>query len=205
MHSIWQTLAMFFNIAVFKNRPQDLSASIQVLYVAVGLALLLSVLRFSMVPAESISILRVLLEVLVPGVVLYFLLYYFKHTNRFAQTFAAICGSGSIIYALALPFLPAFYAAAAARAPDLSVYAIILLDLWSIAVVAFILRHALEVGLATSVTLAIALGLTSYIVVDTAAPLKAVQPVDQPLSFQSLPFPATSVASVSTNSRLVRL
>lgn len=182
MHSLWQTMLLFYKIALFKKPPQDLPASTTVFYLGVGLALFVSLLRYFIVGAESYSVLRVLLEVAVPGVVLYLLLMYFRHANRFSQTFAAICGSGSIIYALALPVLPAFYASALSSTPHWSVALIVLLDIWSVAVIAYIMKHALEVGIATGVSLSIAIGLTAFLMVESITPSKTPERTDDLLS-----------------------
>ncbi len=186
MHSLWQVILLFYKIAVFKKAPQDLPASGAVLYLAVGFALLVSLLRYHIVGTESYSMLRVLLEVLVPGVVLYLLLMYFRQSNRFGQTFAAICGSGSIIYALALPVLPGFYAAALSSTPHWSVVVIVLLDIWSVAVIAYIMKHALDVGIATGISLSIAIGLTAFLMVESITPSKTPKRADDLLSSYSV-------------------
>lgn len=170
MNQFLHYLSLFFKIATFKSAPQDLPATDAVLYSGVFLAIGVSLLRYLMVGGEVYPFARVVLEVAVPGVALYVLLLLFRLSNRFVQTFAAMCGSGAIIYALALPILPAFYSAAGAPAYGPSVYLIIALDIWSISVVAHILKHAINVVFPTGISIAIALGLFSLLLVESIAP-----------------------------------
>ena len=175
MNQFLHYLSLFFRIASFKSPPQDLPATDAALYSGVFLALGVGLLRYLVVGGADYPIARVVLEVAVPGVALYVLLLFFNLSNRFAQTFAAMCGSGAIIYALALPILPAFYSAASAPAYGPSVYLIIALDIWSILVVAHILKHAINVGFPTGISIAIALGLFSLLLVESIAPTGDVE------------------------------
>lgn len=163
-------LSLFFKIASFKAPPQDLPATNAALYSGVLLALAVRLLQYLIAGGTVYPIARVVLEVAVPGVALYILLLFFKLPNRFGQTFAAMSGSAAIVYALALPILPAFYSSASGPAYGPSVYLIILLDIWSIMVVAHILKHAINVGFATGISFAIALGLFALLLVESIAP-----------------------------------
>ena len=171
MHSMWQTVSQFFRIVLLKSPPQDLPASTGVLYLSVMMAFLVGVMRYAIVGGGYWSLLRSVLEVAVPGAILFFILTCFKLPARFNQSFSALCGSSAIIYLLALPVLPAFYAAASNDSYDLSVYLIIALDVWSLVVVAYILKHTLDVGFVTGVSLAIVIGMSSFILVESIAPL----------------------------------
>jgi len=122
--------------------PGSIGIAKKVLVTAIALSLLVGLLRYFIVGAEYYSIFRVVIELLVPAVLIYLLLLIFKLQNRFAQTLAAVAGSGAIIYAFALPVFPSFHASADESQYGWSVYIIILLDLWSVAVLAFILKHA---------------------------------------------------------------
>ena len=186
MHGFNNIVTLFFRVALFKTPPQELPASDKVLFVAIALSLLVGLLRYFIAGAEYYSIARVVLELLVPGVLIYLLLKVFKLPSRFAQTFAAVCGSGAIIYALALPVFPSFHAAADESQYGLSVYIIILLDLWSVAVLAFILKHAVNVGFATGISLAVAVVLLTLVLVESISPSRVPdRDVDQ-LSFNSI-------------------
>jgi len=190
MHSLKNIAVLFFQIATFKTRPQDLPASDQVLIVAIALSLLVGLLRYLIVGAEYYSIFRVIIELVVPGALIYLLLLFFKLPNRFGQTFASVAGSGAIIYAIALPVFPSFHAAAEESQYGLSVYIIILLDLWSVAVLAFILKHAVDVGLATGISLAVALVLLTLMLVEGISPSRFPAPSqlsDDQLSYEFLP------------------
>ncbi len=174
MHSLYNNVLLFFRVASFKIPPQELPATDKVLASAIILSLLVGVLRYFIVGGEYYSIFRVLVELLVPGVLIYALLLFFKLQNRFVQTFAAVCGSGAIIYAFALPVFPSFHASANQSQYGLSVFLIILLDLWSVAVLAFILKHAVNVGFATGISLAVALVLLTLMLVESISPSKSL-------------------------------
>ncbi len=183
MQGIITSIKLFFRVALFKTPPQDLPASESLLAVAVGFAFFVGLLRFAIVGSEYYSFLRILLEVAVPGILVYCLLLYLKKPNRFNQTFAAICGSSAIIYALALPVLPAFFASTEPGQSQLPIFLIVLLDLWSVAVLAYILRHAVSVGIASSISMAVLLVLLTLILIEGISPAKQ---------------PAESESSVST-------
>ncbi len=185
MHSLNHIVLLFFRVASFKTPPQELPATDRVLATAIMLSLLVGLLRYFIVGGEYYSIFRVVIELLVPGVLIYLLLMIFKLQNRFSQTFAAVCGSGAIIYACALPVFPSFHAAADDAQYGLSVYIIILLDLWSVAVLAFILKHAVNVGFATGISLAVALVLLTLLLVEGISPSRLPSRDGDQLSFNS--------------------
>ncbi len=170
MHNLKDIFLLFLSVATFKTPPQNLPASEIVLLISVVFALLVGLLKFAIVSSEYYSIFRVVLELIVPAVLVYLLLLFFKMPNRFQQTFAAICGSGAVIYSIALPILPAFFAATDTAQYELSVYLIIALDLWSVAVIAYILKHAVNVGFATGISLAVVLVLLTLIVIESISP-----------------------------------
>lgn len=185
MHSLNHIVLLFFRVASFKTPPQELPATDRVLATAIMLSLLVGLFRYFIVGGEYYSIFRVVIELLVPGVLIYLLLMIFKLQNRFSQTFAAVCGSGAIIYACALPVFPSFHAAADDAQYGLSVYIIILLDLWSVAVLAFILKHAVNVGFATGISLAVALVLLTLLLVEGISPSRLPSRDGDQLSFNS--------------------
>ena len=189
MLDLKNTVLLFIRVALFKSPPQELPASSSVLAIAIAMSLMVGVARYLLVGAEFYSVFRIFLELVIPGVLLFLLLSFYKFHNRFSQTFAAICGSGAIIYALAMPVLPSFFAAAESPQRELSVYLIIAIDLWSVAVLAHILRHAVNVGLATGISLAVGLVLGTLFLVEGISParqsLSADQKSDQELSIGS--------------------
>ena len=136
---------------------------------AVALAFVLSLLRYLVVGAEYYPLVRVVLELVVPALALYGLLLFYQLPQRFGQTFTALCGTGAIIYVLAIPVLPVFYSSDT-PAYGSATYLIIALDIWSILVVAHILKHAIGVGFATGISIAIAFGLLVLLVVESIAP-----------------------------------
>ncbi len=187
MRSLKNLIILFFRVATFRTPPQDLPASEVVLAFAIALSLFLGLIRYAVVGSGYYSVFRVVLELLIPGLLIYLLLLYFKMPTRFVQTFAAVCGTGAIIYAFALPFLPSFFAAAETSQHQLSVYIIIAIDLWSVAVIAYILKHAVNVGFATGISLAVVLVLLTLILVESVSPSKERPQSDQALPVTQLP------------------
>ena len=188
MQSVNNIVLLFYRVATFKIPPQELPATEKVLVTAITLSLLVGLLRYFIVGAEYYSIFRVVIELLVPAVLIYLLLLIFKLQNRFAQTLSAVAGSGAIIYAFALPVFPSFHASADESQYGWSVYIIILLDLWSVAVLAFILKHAVNIGFAAGISLAIALVLLTLMLVESISPSNLpVREVDQLSSKTAMP------------------
>lgn len=175
MHSLKTILLLFFRVAIFRTPPQDIPASEVVLVISIAFSLLAGLLRYAVVGYEYYSLLRVFLEPLISGILIYLLLAFFKLPGRFSQCFAAVCGSGAIIYLFALPVLPSFFATESSL-HQLSVYIIIAIDLWSVAVLAYILKHTVNAGFATGISLAVALVLLTLIVVENISPTR--QPAD---------------------------
>jgi len=161
----------FVQIALFKALPQDLQASKRVLLWSIGLAFVVGMLRYVSLDLQATAFVRVLLEIFVPGLLVFALMRLFGLSNRFLQTFSAICGSAAFIYFLALPVLPAFYKASAASENSLVFYVVLVLDFWSVGVFAFILKHAMDIALPIAISLSIALGLLSLLIVDSIAPI----------------------------------
>lgn len=181
MHGLVNIFQLFLRVAMLKSPPQELPASEIVLAISIVFALFVGLVRYAIIGSEYYSLLRVVLELLIPAVIVYLLLFYFKKSGRFNQTFAAICGSGAIIYALALPVLPAFFASADSQHQP-AIYIIIALDLWSVAVIAYILRHALNVGFATGISLAVVLVLLTLMLVESISPSKKLHQTDPAIS-----------------------
>jgi len=161
----------FVQIALFKALPQDLQASNRVLLWSIGLAFVVGMLRYVSLDVQATAFVRVVLEIFVPGLLVFALLRVFGLSHRFLQTFSAICGSAAFIYLLALPVLPAFYRASASSENTLPFFIVLLLDFWSVAVFAYILKHAMDIALPIAISLSIALGLLALLIVDTIAPI----------------------------------
>jgi len=161
----------FVQIALFKALPQDLQASNRVLLWSIGLAFVVGMLRYVSLDVQATAFVRVLLEIFVPGLLVFALLRLFGLSNRFLQTFSATCGSAAFIYLLALPVLPAFYRASTSSENTLAFFVVLVLDFWSVAVFAYILKHAMDIALPIAVSLSIALGLLALLIVDSIAPI----------------------------------
>ena len=182
MHGLLTLIQLFFRVATFRTPPQDLPSSEVVLLVSIAFSLLAGLLRYAVAGYEYYSIVRVFLELLIPGMLIFILLKFFKLSGRFNQSFAAVCGSGAIIYLFALPVLPAFFDTDSSQ-HQLSVFIIIAIDLWSVAVLAYILKHAVSVGFATGISLAVVLVILTLMLVESFSPGSRPLDVDSVADF----------------------
>lgn len=133
----------FWQICIFKMAPQDLSSSNNVLFSSVlaygFVSILIAVLSLSSGQALASG----LLDVALVGAMTQLLLWIRELTSRFYQTFIALMGSGAIIGFIAWPLL-IMQLQAGEQAAILPTLVIVGLMIWNIAIVAHILRHAID-------------------------------------------------------------
>ena len=149
-------LDLFLDICLFRKAPQDVPSSRALLrlcllaYAGSGLLVLLIG-----APAQ-VALLQMLLDLALLSGLLYLGLSARRHANRFEQTLSALTGSGSLLGLLALPLL--FWLSGQPRgdAAALPSMLLLLLMVWSIAVMAHILRHAFEIPIWLGAVLALA-------------------------------------------------
>ena len=133
---------LFLDICLFRKGPQDVPVSMALLkmcllaYAASGLL----VLTLS-VPVQ-VALLQILLDLVLLAGLLYLALILHRHPGRFEQTLAALTGSGTLMGLLALP--PMIWIVRQGPRGDSQFPSLLMLALmvWSIAVMAHILRHA---------------------------------------------------------------
>ncbi len=150
-------LKAFFDLCRFRLGPQDLPASIILLYFSILLSLVtsLAALSISGVPVAS-YMLGDLLDLLLAGTLLYFALRLTGGGPRFVQSFTALAGCDALLQLLSLPALLLLSTAEPGQSlHDLGVLLLIGLLGWSLAVAAHILRHAFEVRFGFGLLIAI--------------------------------------------------
>ena len=138
---------LFFEICLFRKGPQDVPAGMALLklcllgYGLSGLAMLLLSTPF------PVAILQILLDLVLLAGLLHLALLARRHPRRFEQTLSALTGTGALIGLLALPLV--VWITQQGSEGDIQLPSLLLLALmaWSIAIMAHILRHALNIPL----------------------------------------------------------
>ena len=136
---------LFFDICLFRKGPQDVPAGMALLklcllgYGLSGLAMLLPSTPF------PVAILQILLDLVLLAGLLHLALLARRHPRRFEQTLSALTGTGTLMGLLALPMVS--WVVGQGSEGDIQLPSLLLLTLmvWSIAIMAHILRHALDV------------------------------------------------------------
>jgi hypothetical protein len=156
MKSVVALLNLFVDICLFRKGPQDVPASAILVGLAGAVYWLVgfSVLRMNSPPGISVG--QTTVELLLMVALLLLALALRGVTARLPQTFIAMAGTGTLLTLIAWPLvawaLRQQHDVAAAQIPGLL---LLLLILWSLAVTAHILRHALEIRLPVAVLLSV--------------------------------------------------
>ena len=142
MHALFD---LFLDICLFRKGPQDVPAGMALLKLCLlsyGLSGLVVLLLNTPAP---VAILQILLDLVLLAGLLRLALLARRHPQRFEQTLSALTGTGTLIGLLALPVM--IWIVRQGADGDIQLPSLLLLGLmaWSIAVMAHILRHALDV------------------------------------------------------------
>lgn len=138
---------LFLDICLFRKAPQDVPASMALLkmcLLAYGLSGLLVLMISSPLP---VALLQILLDMVLLGGLLYLGLIFYQHPKRFEQTLSALTGSGTLMALLALPLMS--WIVHQGQGGDIELPSLLLLGLmvWSIAIMAHILRHTFGISI----------------------------------------------------------
>lgn len=156
---------VFWNICTFRAGPQVLPASRLLLALALGAHWLVGIAHSAFTFTLPVSLLAALLGTATVVALIHSILTLRGHSARSVQTLTAVAGSEVLLGVLALPVTVMLYGGG-----DQSVAALLMLLLmaWNLAVVAHILRHALDVPLSAGVGFALIYTVVSYGLVDLA-------------------------------------
>ncbi len=161
----------FFEICLFRQRPQDLPASRELFWLVLSLYALLSAVLSYSVQTLSTAVLSGLIEAAMLLIITWLFLFLRSVPARYLQTTTALAGTGVLFSTLAFPlFYWRVYAAGTPVILALNSMLVIFLILWNIAVMAYILRNALSSSYLLGVLSALA-----YIAIITFS-LQAVLP-----------------------------
>lgn len=147
----------FFDVAALRANPQDLPAS-NVLLITTMLLDMATAYALAYSSMVGVKPLAVIGHTLLMAMLIYILLWWRGRPARFVQTATALFGSGIVVTAVAfavihlsgLPF-------------DLTnqkfMMILWLISLWVLAIIAHVLRHALEVSLGMAILITLGVGI----------------------------------------------
>lgn len=157
---LWQT---FFDLCRFRRAPQDLPYSHALLGVTILITFCIDISVMLLEVSFSKAVLAALVEIGMLTAMTSLLLFLVRHPGRMVQTLTALLGTGCVITVLSVPFVY-WIVTAQARELDVSLPILFLLILggWNLGIVAYILRHALNVGMGMGLVLALAFAIASF-------------------------------------------
>ena len=135
---------LFLDICLFRKGPKDVPASAALLklcLLAYGLSGLLVLMLSTPIP---IALLQILLDLILLGGLLHLALLVRRHPRRFEQTLSALTGTGTFMALLALPLMTWIIGGGSAELPSVLLLALMV---WSIAIMAHILRQTFETSI----------------------------------------------------------
>jgi len=136
----------FIQICLLRQGPQDLPTSGILLAIALTAHTVMSIVWSNISLSAVDALLSGLLDTLLLVVLTTTLLYAQRRKERVVQTLTALAGTGTIITFLALPVSGWLQRVdQSAGEGGLAVIVLLLLMVWSLAVVAHIFRHALSI------------------------------------------------------------
>jgi len=138
---------LFLDICLFRKGPQDTPASMALLKMGLAAYGLTSLLALLVGTAAPVAVLQTLVDMTLLSGLLYLALTLHQHPRRFVQTLSALTGAGTLLNLAALPLLIGINGQPPSENAPLSALLLLVLLVWSIAVMAHILRHAFNVPL----------------------------------------------------------
>ena len=150
----------FFDICRFRKRPQDIPKSNNLLVSCIFSYAVISTALVGMAESIDRAMLSGITEIVVLSVFSLLLLQISGKAMRWIQTLTALSGTGVVLSIIALPvyfFLSTSGTDDSTNEPLYQMFLLMLaaLAFWNIAVMAHILKHALEVSTVISILLAI--------------------------------------------------
>jgi len=149
-----ELLRQYFNIAFLMGRPQDLPVGVNQMKIGIFFALLTYTLALASLYDIGRALAHAVVDIGFTAVVLYAALAMTGRLERFQQSFGGYCGSSAVINAAAIPLYLSLSASGANANVGLAGSAQFLLIVWGLSLLALIIRHTFEVGIASSVLLA---------------------------------------------------
>lgn len=177
MVKAFSTLFMvFFNMCLFRRRPQDLPQSFELLTVCLIAYILINFLLGLNTSGYLRSIQSSFLETFFISLITSVILKLNHHSERWLKTLMAITGTGCVMGLFAMPLFVGVFSldsGSLLRALILLVYMFLLI--WNIAVMGHILRYALETTMGFGVMFAIIYIVITSIMIGVLIPQAELQ------------------------------
>ena len=158
-----QIFNIFFDICLLRAGPQDVPYTRYLLFVLLGLHVLIGVLLGSLSYSIPTAIAYGFTNMLILVVLLRAVLMIGKRPERFNQTLSAVAGTDVIIGIIAWPISSWMITARDTDAAiGVPIMLWLLLIIWSLTIIAHILRHALSIPWAAGFALAILYFIIGY-------------------------------------------
>lgn len=150
-------LTLIFNLCLLRAKPQDLPASALLTGTTLAAYFLTGLLISLGRQSPGLALLAALADSAVLALLTHTVLLLRKHPERLAQTLSALAGTGAVTQLIAWPLL--------------ATPALLVLLVWSLAINAHILRHALEVRLGPAILISAGFLLVAVTVALALSPL----------------------------------
>lgn len=137
------------------RKPQDLPAGDHQMVIAVVLNFVTYFIALISLYGIGTAALHAVLDIACTGLFLYVALALTGKLLRFPQSFGAICGAGAILNIAAIPMLRLEPDRSAEAAMGLAELAQFVLLVWSLSLVAHVLRHTFNIRMFTSIGVAV--------------------------------------------------
>lgn len=154
---------LFLDICLFRKGPQHVPHSATLLTICLLGYALSGLWLLALNLPLPLAVLQVFLDLLLLSGLLYLALVVQHQRQRFAQTLCALTGSGALMTLLAIPLMAWIAHQAPAAALELPALLLLGLMLWSIALLAHILRHAFSTSLWYGLLYAVGYTLVSWV------------------------------------------
>lgn len=146
----------FFNICLFRSRPQDLPQSLELLLVCIIAYTGINFFLGLSTSTVNTAIMASILETFFVGTITLTIMKLNHHFERWLKTLMAITGTGFIISLFVLPvFFIIFILKPGDLLQSLFLFVYLILLIWNIAIMGHILRHALDTTMTLGVIFAI--------------------------------------------------
>lgn len=162
-----RTFRLILDIALIQRGPQALPASLWLTLVALAVYVVVGALAHQLIMPVATPLGPALFDLFLMVGFALALLYGFGYPERSLQTLAALGGTGTLLTLCGLPVVQMLDADAKGAIAALGVILWSALMVWSLAVTAHILRHALSVSFAVGLFLAVAYMMVSILLYGT--------------------------------------
>jgi len=163
-----ELLRQYFRIAFLMGRPQELPGGTAQLQVGLSLAFVTYMVALLGVHGFGSALVIALLDLGCTALALRVALSLVAHPGRFEQAFGGLCGASAFVNAAAVPiYLSRPPADTVEQAPALAEFVLLV---WSISLLAHVLRHTFDVRLGISIGIAFLYVLVLTTLVDAVLP-----------------------------------